>query len=57
LNVVEIVAGMSAPPRHTPPGVLAIEGDAGLLPQLVPMEWLGRIGAVWCIRLLLVREQ
>jgi hypothetical protein len=57
LNVAAIAPGMSAPARHTRPGVLATEGAAGLLPQRVPAEWLGRIGAAWCIPLLPVREQ
>lgn len=60
LIVVEIVPEMAAHLRQALPGALVIEGDARSLPQLVPAEFLGRIGTVVCgipLVLLPVREQ
>jgi phosphatidylethanolamine/phosphatidyl-N-methylethanolamine N-methyltransferase len=60
LIVVEIVPEMAAHLRHALPGALVIEGDARSLPELVPAEFLGRIGTVVCgipLVLLPVREQ
>ncbi len=46
LAVVEIVPDMAAHLRASLPGVRVIEGDARLLPKLIPAECHGRIGAV-----------
>ncbi len=48
LIVVEIVPEMAAYLRDQLPGVLVIEGDARLLPSLLPRFWHGRIGTVIC---------
>ena len=48
LCVVEIVAAMARHLRHALPGAHVVEGDARRLPELLPPEWRGRIGAVVC---------
>jgi len=48
LIVVEIVPEMAAHLRNMLPGVLVIEGDARMLPSLLPRHWHGRIGSVVC---------
>ncbi len=48
LIVVEIVPEMADHLRGVLPGVLVIEGDARLLPSLLPRHWHGRIGSVIC---------
>jgi phosphatidylethanolamine/phosphatidyl-N-methylethanolamine N-methyltransferase len=48
LIVVEIVPAMAAHLRDALRGVQVVEGDARLLPQLVPLHWHGRIGTVIC---------
>lgn len=48
LFVVEIVPEMAGHLRRTLPGAQVIEGDARLLPDLIPAAWHGRIGSVVC---------
>lgn len=48
LFVVEIVPEMAEHLRRTLPGAQVIEGDARLLPDLIPAAWHGRIGSVVC---------
>ena len=48
LIVVEIVREMAEHLRRVLPGVLVIEGDARMLPSLLPRYWHGRIGSVVC---------
>ncbi len=48
LIVVEIVPAMAAHLRRVLPGVQVLEGDARLLPDLVPRAFHGRIGSVVC---------
>ena len=48
LFVVEIVPDMAAHLRRALPGVNVIEGDARVLPALIPRAWHGRIGTVVC---------
>ena len=48
LFVVEIVPDMADHLRRALPGVNVIEGDARVLPDLVPASWHGRIGSVVC---------
>ncbi len=48
LIVVEIVPEMADHLRCVLPGVLVIEGDARMLPRLLPQHWHGRIGSVVC---------
>lgn len=48
LFVVEIVPAMAAHLRRVLPGVNVIEGDARLLPALLPASVHGRIGTVIC---------
>jgi phosphatidylethanolamine/phosphatidyl-N-methylethanolamine N-methyltransferase len=48
LFVVEIAPSMTEHLRRVLPGTRVIEGDASLLPELVPADWHGRIGTVIC---------
>ena len=48
LIVVEIVREMADYLREALPGVTVIEGDARMLPGLLPRHWHGRIGSVVC---------
>lgn len=48
LIVMEIVPEMADHLRAVLPGVLVIQGDARLLPSLLPRHWHGRIGSVVC---------
>jgi phosphatidylethanolamine/phosphatidyl-N-methylethanolamine N-methyltransferase len=48
LVVVEIVPEMADHLRSALPGVLVIEGDARMLPSLLPSHWHGRISSVIC---------
>ena len=48
LLVVEIVADMAEHLRRALPGAKVVQGDARLLPLLVPRELHGRIGTVIC---------
>lgn len=48
LMVVEIVPAMAAHLRRVLPGVRVIEGDARLLPELIPARWHDRIGSIVC---------
>lgn len=48
VTVVEIVPDMAAHLRATLPGVEVVEGDARLLPDLLPRARHGRIGTVIC---------
>lgn len=48
LIVVEIVPEMADYLHAVLPGVQVIEGDARLLPRLLPKRWHGRIGSVVC---------
>ena len=48
LYVVEIVSGMARHLRDVLPGVTVIEGDARLLPTLLPSHWRGKVGTVIC---------
>jgi phosphatidylethanolamine/phosphatidyl-N-methylethanolamine N-methyltransferase len=48
LIVVEIVPQMAQHLRRVLPGVLVLEGDARMLPQLLPRHWHGSIGSVVC---------
>ncbi len=48
LFVVEIVGSMTDHLRQALPGAHVIQGDARQLPDLIPREWHGRIGAVVC---------
>jgi phosphatidylethanolamine/phosphatidyl-N-methylethanolamine N-methyltransferase len=48
LIVVEIVPAMAQHLCRVLPGVTVIEGDARVLPDLLPPKWHGRIGSVIC---------
>jgi phosphatidylethanolamine/phosphatidyl-N-methylethanolamine N-methyltransferase len=48
LFVVEIVPDMTEHLRLVLPGVTVIEGDARVLPDLIPEHWHGRVGTVVC---------
>jgi phosphatidylethanolamine/phosphatidyl-N-methylethanolamine N-methyltransferase len=48
LIVVEIVPEMADHLRAVLPGVEVLEGDAKVLPALLPDHWHGRIGSVVC---------
>ena len=48
LFVVEIVAEMARHLRTTLPGAQIVQGDARCLPDLIPMDWHGKIGTVIC---------
>jgi phosphatidylethanolamine/phosphatidyl-N-methylethanolamine N-methyltransferase len=48
LYVVEIVPDMVGHLRRVLPGVTVVEGDARVLPDLIPGHWHGRIGTVVC---------
>ncbi len=48
LFVVEIAPDMAAHLRRVLPGVNVLEGDARLLPSLLPEHWHARIGTVVC---------
>ncbi len=60
LIVVEIVPDMVRHLRRVLPGAIVIEGDARRLLELLPAQWIGRIGTVVCgipLVLLPTREQ
>jgi phosphatidylethanolamine/phosphatidyl-N-methylethanolamine N-methyltransferase len=48
LFVVEIEPAMARHLRRVLPGVNVVEGDARVLPELIPARWHGRIGSVLC---------
>jgi phosphatidylethanolamine/phosphatidyl-N-methylethanolamine N-methyltransferase len=48
LIVVEVVPEMAEHLRDMLPGVQVLEGDARMLPSLLPHHWHGRIGSVVC---------
>jgi phosphatidylethanolamine/phosphatidyl-N-methylethanolamine N-methyltransferase len=48
LFVIEIEPAMAQHLRRVLPGVTVIEGDARLLPDLLPAHWHGSIGTVIC---------
>jgi phosphatidylethanolamine/phosphatidyl-N-methylethanolamine N-methyltransferase len=58
LCVVEIVPDMAEYLRQVLPGVTVVEGDARILPDLIPRQWHGRISTVVCgIPLVLLPKQ